>query len=152
MLLLDFEKACNTVEWSFLLKTVDFFGFGKKLFNWVTTLYTDQTSCILNNGHCSEFVDITRGVRQTHPLSPCPFILVMEILSTTLKNDPTISGIQFNDSEYLASQYADDTSLTLEDDAVSLERCLQIFDKFGDCAGLRANLDKTQAVWFGYSI
>ena len=24
----------------------------------------------------------------------------------------------------------------------------QIFDKFSDCAGLRANLDKTQAVWF----
>ena len=66
-----------------------------------------------------------------------------------LKNDPIISGIKFNDSEYLASQYADDTLLTLEDDPVSLERCLQIFDKFGDCAGLRANLDKTQAVWFG---
>jgi hypothetical protein len=41
------------------------------------------------------------------------------------------------------------TALTLEDDPVSLERCLQIFDKFGDCTGLRANLDKTQAVWFG---
>jgi hypothetical protein len=52
-------------------------------------------------------------------------------------------------TKYLASQYADDTSLTLEDNPVSLERCLQIFDKFGDCAGLRANLDKTQAVWFG---
>jgi hypothetical protein len=41
-----------------------------------------------------------------------------------LKNDPIISGIKFNDSEYLASQYADDTSLTLEDDPVSLEKCL----------------------------
>jgi hypothetical protein len=53
-------------------------------------------------------------------------------------------------TEYLASQYADDTSLTLEDDPVSLERCLQIFDKFGDCACLRANLDKPTGclVWF----
>jgi hypothetical protein len=39
----------------------------------------------------------------------------MEILSACLNNDPPISGIKFNDSEYLASQYADDTSLTLED-------------------------------------
>jgi hypothetical protein len=70
-------------------------------------------------------------------------------ISCILRNDPIISGIKFNDSEYLANQYADDTSLTLEDDPVSLERCLQIFDKFGDCAGLRANLDKIQAVWFG---
>ena len=53
-------------------------------------------------------------------------------------------------TEYLASQYADDTSLILEDDPVSLERCLQIFDKFGDCACLRANLDKNTGclVWF----
>jgi hypothetical protein len=50
---------------------------------------------------------------------------------------------------FVSSQYADDTSLTLEDDPVSLERCVHIFDKFGDCGGLRANLDKTQAVWFG---
>jgi hypothetical protein len=70
----------------------------------------------------------------------------MEILSATLTNDPTISGIKLNDSEYLSSQYADENSVTLEDDPVSLERCLQIFDKFGDCAGLRANLDLRQAV------
>jgi hypothetical protein len=49
-------------------------------------------------------------------------------ISCILRNDPIISGIKFNDSEYLANQYADDTSLTLEDDPVSLERCLQIFD------------------------
>ena len=70
----------------------------------------------------------------------------MEILSVTLKNDPTIWGIKLNDSEYLASQYVDDNSLTLEDDPVSLEICLQIFDKFRDCDGLRANLDKAQDV------
>ena len=60
LLLLDFEKAFDTVEWSFLLKTLDFFGFGKDLCNWVKTFYTDQTSCILNNGHCSDFFDITK--------------------------------------------------------------------------------------------
>ena len=123
-----------------LLKTLDFFDFGKDLCNWVKTIYIDQTSCILNNGHCSDFLDITRGVPQRDPLSPYLFIL---------ENDPIISGIKFNDSEYLASQYAADTSLTLEDDPVSLERCLQIFDKFGDCwfeSQLRQNTGCL--VWF----
>jgi hypothetical protein len=53
-----------TLEWSFLLKTLDVFGLGKDLCNWVKTFYADQTSCILNNGNCSECFDITRGVRQ----------------------------------------------------------------------------------------
>jgi hypothetical protein len=123
------RKRFDTLEWSFLLKTLDFWSFAKDLCNWVNTCYTAQTSCILNNGHCSELFDITREVPQKHPLSPYLFILVMEILSATLNNDPAISGIKFNDYEYLASQYADDTSLTLEDGPVSLERCLQIFDR-----------------------
>ena len=55
LLLFDFEKACDTVEWFFLIKTLHFFGFGKDLCNWVKIFYNDQTSCILNNGHCSEF-------------------------------------------------------------------------------------------------
>jgi hypothetical protein len=89
------------------------------------------------------------GVCQGDPLSPYLFILVMEILGTTLKNDPTISGIKFNDSEYLAS-HADDTSLTLEDDPVSLEKCLQIFDKFGELCWFESQLRQNTGclVWF----
>jgi hypothetical protein len=36
-------------------------------------------------------------------------------LSAAIKNDPEITGIQINDSEYLLSQYADDSSLILDD-------------------------------------
>jgi hypothetical protein len=36
------------------------------------------------------------------------FILVLELLSAAIKNDPEITGVKINDSEYLLSQYADD--------------------------------------------
>ena len=39
LLFLDFEKAFNTREWSFIQKTFLHFGFGKSLLNWIKVFY-----------------------------------------------------------------------------------------------------------------
>ena len=52
------------------------------------------------------------------------------------------------DSEFLLSQYTDD-SLILDDSEISLENSLYLFDKFSECASLRVNIDKTEAIWIG---
>jgi hypothetical protein len=56
--------------------------------------------------------------------SPIPylFILVLELLNAAIKNDPEITGVKINDSEYLLSQYADDSSLILDDKPKSLDQ------------------------------
>ena len=149
LLLLDFEKAFDTVEWSFIQKTLQFFNFGDSFCHWVKTLYFDISSCVSNNGHCSDFFKLERGVRQGDPLSPYLFILVIELLSARIKLDPNINGIKFDNSEYLISQYADDSSLILDDSVQSLDQTLFLLDSFAECAGLRANLEKTQAIWIG---
>ena len=149
LLLLDFEKAFDTLEWSFIDKTLEFFGFGPDLCNWVKSLYSNSKSCITNNGHCSPFFDIHRGVRQGDPLSPYLFILALELMSACIKNDPGINGIVIDNSEYLISQYADDSSLLLDGNSRSLERSLYILHKFEECAGLKINIDKTEAIWIG---
>jgi hypothetical protein len=41
---------------------------------------------------------------------------VLEILSAALKNDPQVSGVTINGSEYLLSQYVDDSALILGDE------------------------------------
>ena len=41
---------------------------------------------------------------------------VLEILSAALKNDPQVSGVTLNGSEYLLGQYADDSALILGDE------------------------------------
>jgi hypothetical protein len=50
-------------------------------------------------------------------------------MSAAIKNDPNKNGLTINNSQYLLSQYADDSSLILDDDEVSLERALYILKK-----------------------
>ena len=90
-----------------------------------------------------------RCVTQGDPLSPYLFILCVELLSAALKAHPEIQGLVINNSEYLISQYADDSTLILGDDEKSLNMALHIMDYFAGCSGLRANFDKTHVLWFG---
>jgi hypothetical protein len=62
---------------------------------------------------------------------------------------PNINGIQINDSEFLISQYADDSTLILEDETQSLNHVLDVVELFSTWSSLRASFDKTQAVWIG---
>ena len=149
LLLIDFEKAFDTLEWSFINRALTFLGFGPDFSRWVQALYSNSKSCITNNGHCSSFFDVKRGVRQGDPLSPYLFILSLELMSAAIKNDASVNGIKINDSEYILSQYADDSSLLLDGNEETLDRSLFILEKFSECAGLRANIDKTEAIWIG---
>jgi hypothetical protein len=58
------------------------------------TFYNDISSCIINNGHCSDYFKLGRGVRQSDPLPPYLFLLVLELLTAALKNDKDITGVQ----------------------------------------------------------
>jgi hypothetical protein len=58
----DFEKAFDTVEWSFIEKTLQFYGFGPSLQKWIKTFYCDISSVVTNNGHVSELFSLRRGV------------------------------------------------------------------------------------------
>ena len=65
LVLLDFKIAFDTVEWSFLYKTLlQFFGFGESFCSWIKTFYNDISSCIINNGHSPDYFKLGRGVRQ----------------------------------------------------------------------------------------
>ena len=70
LLLLDFEKAFDSLEWNFIEKTLTFLNFGPNIIRSFKTLYNNVSSSIQNNGHLSPFFEVKRGVRQGDPLSP----------------------------------------------------------------------------------
>ena len=50
LIFLDFEKAFDSVEWSFIWKTLSSFNLGPSLINWIKLWYCSIESCVLNNG------------------------------------------------------------------------------------------------------
>ena len=81
LLFLDFEKVFDTVEWTFLQKTLKHFNFGPSIINWIKIFYNNIESCVLNNGWSTNCFKLERGVRRGCPLSPSLFILGVEILA-----------------------------------------------------------------------
>ena len=137
---LDFRKAFDSLEWSFIKMTLDSFNFGTNIKHWVCTFYTNVESAVLNNGYLTNWFKPSKGVRQGCPLSPYLFILSVEILSIKIHHVPTVEGIS------KMSQFADDTNLFCAN-LVSVENALNIVVNFGRISGLQLNMKKTKAIW-----
>ena len=143
--LVDFEKAFDTVEWSFLFNAFVKFNFGEHFIKWIKLLYTNISSCVSNNGYISNFFTLSRGIRQGYPISALLFILVAEILAINIRCDINIKGITVDGKAFKIGQLADDTTLFLLD-VESLRQAINKFNNFGTLSGLKINLDKTEIV------
>ena len=44
LLFLDFEKAFDTLEWTFIQKTLKYFGYGPQLLKWINIFYCNTES------------------------------------------------------------------------------------------------------------
>ena len=56
LLLVDFEKAFDSLSWSFVNKVLKFFNFGPSIINWITVLNKNACSAVTQCGHLSPFL------------------------------------------------------------------------------------------------
>ena len=149
ILLIDFEKAFDTVSWKFIDKVLGIFNFGDSFKKWIHTFYKDSQSCVIQNGHMSSYFNLGRGCRQGDPLSPYVFLLCAEILGILIRNNKILKGIEVFETEFRLSQYADDTSFFLDGTEKSLREALKVLNLFYKMSGLKINVEKTKVVWIG---
>ena len=145
---LDFEKAFDKLNWTFIQKALSHFGFGLKFREYVSTLYTKIESCIINNGTTSKYFAIKSGIRQGCPLSALLFVIAVEILSIALKNDVSIQGFEIGNNTFKITQLADDTTLFLKN-INSLKEAMTMLSFYKDISGLKLNKTKSEILQIG---
>ena len=149
VLLIDFEKAFDSLAWSFLFKTMHFLNFSQNMIDDVKTLYNGIKASTLVNNWPSPWFPVARGCRQGDPVSPYLFIICSEILAHMIRQNHDVKGYNMLGCEVKISQFADDTSLFLDGTKKSFVSCVNIIDKFSQYSGLHMNADKTKVIWFG---
>ena len=151
LLFIDFHRAFDTIEWNFLHKCIELYNFGPNIRKWISILYNNVESGVMNAGFMTNYFKVSRGVRQGCPLSPLLFVLAVEMLALKIRQDQLCRGIEYPNGENAKiSQFADDTALILED-TTSLRNAMNTVNSFGVLSGLQLNKKKTKALWIGAS-
>ena len=138
LLLIDFEKAFDSISHDFIRKVLHFFKFGPSIVKWVNVFYENAQSCVLINGHLSPRFSIERGCRQGDPMSALIFLLCAEILGLLFRNSDSIVGLSLPGRQLKIIQYADDTLLTLNGSVMELNSALNILDKYNAMSGFKS--------------
>ena len=74
LLFIVFRKAFDTIEWNFIHKCIELYNFGPNIRKWISILYNNVESGVLNAGFMTNYFQVSRGVRQGCPLSPLLFV------------------------------------------------------------------------------
>ena len=112
---IDIQKAFDSVDHSFLISTLERYRFSNRFLKWVKILLKNQESCIINGGNTTKHFKLEKGTRQGDPISAYLFILVLEIVYLSIKENKKIKGLNIFNHTFLYTAYADDTPFFLKD-------------------------------------
>ena len=139
---IDFQKAYDRMEWSFLAQVLNNFGFCQQFIKIVYQCISTVRYTILIKGGVGPTMTPARGLRQGDPLSPYLFILGSEVLARVTNKaagNGAINGVKLGHTSLAITKlmYADDVILICKAKqvevstmAVSLEILCLVWSKY----------------------
>jgi hypothetical protein len=149
MLLLDFEKAYDSVNWTFLRQVMGRMGFHHTWINQVMALNENALAAVIVNGEQSKTFQLKRSVRQGCLLAPYLFLLTVDVLGHMLQNPIYgVKGLKLPGESSITNQmFADDTLLFLDGTKDNMDKALTVIHRFGAASGAKLNLHKFVGLW-----
>jgi len=153
--MLDNEKAYDRVQHSFLLETLDAFGFPPEFVTMVRVLLQDMYTRLKVNGHIGDALPATNSVRQGCVLAPSLYALVHEVFLIMIRRQRGI-GISVPGAEGSLDRpfcmkeraFADDTGVALASDR-QLDTLFNVMRDFQDISGAKFGMDKAIGLRMG---
>ncbi|GJV11628.1 RNA-directed DNA polymerase, eukaryota [Tanacetum coccineum] len=131
----DFEKAFDSLNWSFLFSIMEQMGFSRKWRTWTSSCLKSAFASVLINGSPTKEFKVEKGLRQGDPLSLFLFIIAIKALNVALLNacnNNAFHGVKVGKDNIHVShlQFADDALVMGEWswlNAINLSRILTCF-------------------------
>ena len=90
----DAEKAFDKIQYPFMIKTLQKAGIEVTYLNILKATYDKPTANVIHNGENLKAFPLKSGTRQGCPLSTLQFNIVFEVLTTAIREEKEIKGIQ----------------------------------------------------------
>ena len=102
----------------------------------VKVIYDKPTANIILNGVKLKASPLRSGKRQGCPLLPLLFNIVLEVLTTVIREEKEIKGIQIR-KEVKLSLFVNDMILCIENPKDSIRKLLKLISEFSKVAGYK---------------
>ena len=149
IILLDIEKAFDSVDHNYFFQVLHHFNFGDCFINWMKSFYCNRKTYIKNNGFISEAINMDRGIFQGCPISPLLFLCAIEVAAILIRSNDQIKGIKVGDLEKKVNLLADDMACFVQGDQESFTNLFDILNNFTRFSGCRVNMSKSEAIHVG---
>ena len=116
---IDQKKAFDSIIHSYLFKLLKRINIGNRLIKIIENLYNGSVTRLNINGMLLEEIKVKKSIKQGDPLSMWLYILALQEILISIKNNPNINGYKLNilnNGETKVRAYADDVGGTLVND------------------------------------